>query len=159
MRYLPAGGAQPVLIGADAVPAEAADLVAACAGEEVDIIDLQRLHAQGALHGVFLQLGSPGHPTAPIQPLTAAGLLPEHNPKPGQGQIPGTWFTFSQFNRISLIFNLSAKTILPHTETTQSLVHTTKISCIDPNMDGLKCFGFKGGMQTCLQLKQCAVTL
>lgn len=44
------------------MPAKAADLVAAGAGEEVDIVNLQRFHAQWALHGVFFQLGTAGHP-------------------------------------------------------------------------------------------------
>lgn len=44
------------------MPAEAADLVAAGAGEEVDVVNLQRFHAQWALHGVFFQLGTAGHP-------------------------------------------------------------------------------------------------
>jgi len=61
--YLPAGGAEAVLVGADAVPAESADLVATRAGEEVDVVDLQRLHAQWALHvvAVLLNLWAAGH--------------------------------------------------------------------------------------------------
>lgn len=43
---LPARGAQLVLVGADAVPAEAADLVAARARIEVEIVHLYGLHAQ-----------------------------------------------------------------------------------------------------------------
>jgi len=38
--HLSAGGAEAILICADAVPTEAADLVAACAGEEIDVINL-----------------------------------------------------------------------------------------------------------------------
>ena len=62
--YLSAGGTEAVLVGADAVPAEAADLVATGAGEEVDVVDLQRLHTQGTLHGVILHLGAVGHSMA-----------------------------------------------------------------------------------------------
>lgn len=63
MAHLSTGRTQPVLICADAVPTEAADLIATGAREEVDIIDLQRFHAQGALHGVVLHLRAVGHPT------------------------------------------------------------------------------------------------
>lgn len=52
--HLSARGTEAVLVCADAMPTEAADLVAAGAGEEVDIVNLQRLHAQRALHGVVL---------------------------------------------------------------------------------------------------------
>lgn len=62
MAHLSTRRTQPVLICADAVPTEAADLIAAGAREEVDIIDLQRFHAQGALHGVVLHLRAVGHP-------------------------------------------------------------------------------------------------
>lgn len=37
--YLSAGGTETVLICPDTMPAEAADLVSTCAGEEVDIIN------------------------------------------------------------------------------------------------------------------------
>lgn len=46
------------------MPTEAADLVAAGAGEEVYVVNLQWLHAQRALHGVVLYLGAVGHPMA-----------------------------------------------------------------------------------------------
>lgn len=59
--YLSAGWAEAVLVCADAMPAETADLVAAGTREEVDVIDLQRLHTQRALHRVFLQLRATGH--------------------------------------------------------------------------------------------------
>lgn len=62
--HLSAGGAEAVLICADAMPAEAAYLVTTGAREEVDVINLQWLHAQGALHGVVLHLGAVGHPIA-----------------------------------------------------------------------------------------------
>ena len=62
--HLSAGRAEAVLVCADAVPAEATDLVATGAGEEVDVVDLQRLHAQGALHEVVLWLRAVGHPMA-----------------------------------------------------------------------------------------------
>lgn len=62
--HLSAGGAEAVLVCADAVPTEAADLIAAGAGEEVDVINLQRLHAQRALHGVVLHFRAVGHPMA-----------------------------------------------------------------------------------------------
>lgn len=52
--HLSARGTEAVLVCADAMPTEAADLVAAGAGEEVDVVNLQRLHAQRALHGVVL---------------------------------------------------------------------------------------------------------
>lgn len=64
LPHLSAGRAKAILVCADAVPTEAADLVAAGAGEEVNVVDLQRLHAQGALHGVILHFGAMGHPTA-----------------------------------------------------------------------------------------------
>lgn len=60
--HLSTRGTQAVLVCADAVPTETADLIAAGAREEVDIIDLQRFHAQGALHGVVLHLRAVGHP-------------------------------------------------------------------------------------------------
>lgn len=63
-RHLSAGGAEAVLVCADAVPTEAADLITAGAGEEVDVINLQRLHAQRALHGVVLHFRAVGHPMA-----------------------------------------------------------------------------------------------
>lgn len=59
--YLSAGWTEAVLICAYAMPAETADLVAAGTREEVDVINLQRLHTQRALHGVFLQLRATGH--------------------------------------------------------------------------------------------------
>lgn len=62
--YLPAGRTEAVLVCADAVPAEAADLVATGAGEEVDVVYLQRLHTQGTLHGVILHLRAVGHSMA-----------------------------------------------------------------------------------------------
>lgn len=62
--HLSAGGAEAVLICADAVPTESADLVATGAGKEVDVIYLQRLHAQRALHGVVLHFRAVGHPMA-----------------------------------------------------------------------------------------------
>lgn len=62
--HLSTGGAEAVLVCADAVPTEAADLIAAGAGEEVDVINLQRLHAQRALHGVVLHFRAVGHPMA-----------------------------------------------------------------------------------------------
>lgn len=62
--HLSAGGAEAILVCADAVPTEAADLVATSAGEEIDVINLQRLHAQRALHGVVLHFGAVGHPIA-----------------------------------------------------------------------------------------------
>lgn len=62
--HLSAGRAEAVLVCADAVPTEAADLIAASAGEEVDVINLQRLHAQRALHGVVLHFRAVGHPMA-----------------------------------------------------------------------------------------------
>lgn len=62
MPHLSTCRTQSVLICADAVPTEAADLIAASAREEVDIVDLQRFHAQGALHGVVLHLRAVGHP-------------------------------------------------------------------------------------------------
>lgn len=46
------------------MPTEAADLVATGAGEEVDVINLQRLHAQWALHWVVLHFRAVGHPMA-----------------------------------------------------------------------------------------------
>lgn len=63
-NHLSAGGAEAVLVCADAMPTEAADLVAAGAGEEVDVINLQRLHAQWALHWVVLHFRAVGHPMA-----------------------------------------------------------------------------------------------
>lgn len=65
--YLPAGWTEAVLVCPDAMPAETADLVAAGTREEVDVIDLQRLHTQRALHGVFLQLRATGHLIALVQ--------------------------------------------------------------------------------------------
>lgn len=62
MPHLSTRRTQPVLICADAVPTEAADLITTGAWEEVDIVDLQRFHAQGALHGVVLHLRAVGHP-------------------------------------------------------------------------------------------------
>lgn len=62
--YLSAGRTEAVLVCAYAMPAKAADLVAAGAGEEIDVINLQWFHAQWALHGVFLQLWTAGHPIA-----------------------------------------------------------------------------------------------
>ena len=62
--HLSAGGAEAVFVCADAMPTEAADLIAAGAGEEVDVIDLQRLHAQRTLHGVILHFRAVGHPMA-----------------------------------------------------------------------------------------------
>ena len=62
--HFSARGTQAVLICADAVPTEAADLIAAGAGEEVDVINLQWLHAQRALHGVVLHFRAVGHPMA-----------------------------------------------------------------------------------------------
>lgn len=62
MPHLSTCRTQPILISADAVPTEAADLIATGAWEEVDIIDLQRFHAQWALHGVVLHLRAVGHP-------------------------------------------------------------------------------------------------
>ena len=62
--HLSAGGAEAVLVCANAMPTEAADLIAAGAGEEVDVINLQRLHTQRALHGVVLHLRAVGHPMA-----------------------------------------------------------------------------------------------
>lgn len=62
--HLSAGGTESVLICADAVPAEAAYLVAAGTGEKVDVINLQGLHAQWALHGVLFDVWAARHPTA-----------------------------------------------------------------------------------------------
>lgn len=61
--HLSARRTEAILICADAMPTEAADLIAAGAGEEVDVINLQRLHAQRALHGVVLHFRAVGHPT------------------------------------------------------------------------------------------------
>lgn len=61
-QYLPASRTEAVFIGADAVPAETADLVAAGAGKEVNVIDLQGLHAERALHWIFFQVRATGHP-------------------------------------------------------------------------------------------------
>ncbi len=46
------------------MPAEAADLIAAGAREEVDVINFQCFHAQWALHEVLLHLRAVGHPMA-----------------------------------------------------------------------------------------------
>lgn len=62
--YLPASRTETVLVGADAVPAETANLVAACAGKEVHVIDLQGLHAERALHWILFHLRAMGHPMA-----------------------------------------------------------------------------------------------
>lgn len=62
--YLSAGRAEAILICADAMPTEAADLVATGAGKEVDVINFQWLHAQRALHGVVLHFRAVGHPMA-----------------------------------------------------------------------------------------------
>lgn len=61
--YLSAGGTEAILVRPDSMPAEATDLVSTGAGEEVDVIDLQRLHTQRALHQVVLHPRVPGHPT------------------------------------------------------------------------------------------------
>ena len=61
--YLSAGGTEAVLVRPDSMPAEATDLVSTGAGEEVDVIDLERLHTQRALHQVVLHPRVPGHPT------------------------------------------------------------------------------------------------
>lgn len=60
--YLSACRTETVLVCADAVPAETADLVTTGAGKEVDIINLQWFHAEGALHGVVLHLRATRHP-------------------------------------------------------------------------------------------------
>lgn len=62
--YLPASGTETVLVGADAVPTETADLVATGAGKEVNVVDLQRLHAERALHWILFHLWATGHPMA-----------------------------------------------------------------------------------------------
>lgn len=62
--YLSAGRAEAVLICAYAMPAEAADLIAAGAREKVDVINFQWFQAQWALHGVLLHLRAAGHPMA-----------------------------------------------------------------------------------------------
>lgn len=64
LPHLSTGGAEAVLVCADAMPTKAANLVATGAGEEVDVINLQRLHAQRALHGVVLHFRAVGHPMA-----------------------------------------------------------------------------------------------
>ncbi len=46
------------------MPAEAADLIAAGAREEVGVINFQCFHAQWALHVVLLHLRAAGHPMA-----------------------------------------------------------------------------------------------
>lgn len=61
--YLSAGRTETVLVCPDSMPAEAADLVSTGAGEEVDVVDLQRFHTQWALHRVVLHVGVPGHHT------------------------------------------------------------------------------------------------
>ncbi|KAK6292302.1 hypothetical protein J4Q44_G00368860, partial [Coregonus suidteri] len=71
---LSAGRAEAVLVCADPVPAEAADLVAAGAGEEVDVVYLQRLHTQRTLHGVhILHLWTAGHPRQYAERPVAGG--------------------------------------------------------------------------------------
>lgn len=62
--YLPAGRTEAILVCADAVPAKTTDLIAAGAGKEVDVVYLQGLHAQWALHWVLLHLRATGHPMA-----------------------------------------------------------------------------------------------
>lgn len=47
---LPTRRTQSVLVGANAMPAEAADLISARAREEVEVVHLQRLHTQRTLH-------------------------------------------------------------------------------------------------------------
>lgn len=59
--YLSAGRTKAVLVRPDSMPAEAADLVSTGAGEEVDVVNLQRLHTQRALHGVVLHLRASEH--------------------------------------------------------------------------------------------------
>lgn len=73
--HLSAGGTEAILICADAVPAEAADLVAAGAREKVDVIDLQGLHAQWALHWVLLDIWAARHPTEQWSLVALCGLM------------------------------------------------------------------------------------
>lgn len=63
--YLSACRTEAVLIGPDAMPAEAADLISTGAGEEVDIINLQWFHTQRALRWVILHPGALRHHTTP----------------------------------------------------------------------------------------------
>lgn len=77
MLYLPAGRAEAILICPNAVPAETADLVTTGAREKVDIVYLERFHAQRALHGVFFQLGTTGHPIALVQGVSDHSSSPE----------------------------------------------------------------------------------
>lgn len=62
--YLPASRTKAVLVSADTVPAETADLVATGAGKEVNVIDLQGFHAERALHWILFHLRATGHPMA-----------------------------------------------------------------------------------------------
>lgn len=59
--YLSASRTKSILISADTMPTETADLVATGAREEVDVINLQRLHAKGAFHRVFLSIRAARH--------------------------------------------------------------------------------------------------
>lgn len=59
--YLSASRTKSILISADTVPTKATNLVATGAREEVDIINLQGLHAKGAFHRIFLHIRAARH--------------------------------------------------------------------------------------------------
>lgn len=59
--YLSASRTKSILISADTMPTESTDLVATGARKEVDVINLQRLHAKGAFHRVFLSIRAARH--------------------------------------------------------------------------------------------------
>lgn len=53
---LPTRGTEAVLVGTDSMPTKTAYLIAAGAGEEIQIVHLQRFHTQRALHRVLTAL-------------------------------------------------------------------------------------------------------
>lgn len=59
--YLSASRTKSIFISADTMPTETTDLVATGAREEVDVINFQRFHAEGAFHRVFLSIRAARH--------------------------------------------------------------------------------------------------
>lgn len=83
------------------MPTETADLVATGAGKEVNVIDLQRLHAERALHWILFHLWATGHPMARcgewrrcFAAEEGAGRDTGEGHK-GRGQISGITFTLT----------------------------------------------------------------